>query len=65
MAIPMYGGVGDLFNRVGKIGALIKNTRSYQATQLTSMTSVFTCAIQSVRLTMSTVLFGSAFANTP
>ena len=42
MAIPMYGGVGDLFNRVGKIGALIKNTRSYQATQLTSMTSTTT-----------------------
>jgi len=36
--IPLYGSTGDLFNRLGKIGALIKNARSYQGTQLTAMT---------------------------
>lgn len=42
MAIPLYGGVGNLFNRLGKLGALVKNMRSYQSTQLTSMTDTTT-----------------------
>lgn len=38
MAIPMSGSPGDLYNRLGKIGLLVKQMKSYQTTQLTNMT---------------------------
>lgn len=38
MALSFASSTGAFFNRIGKIGALIKNLRSYQNTQLSAMT---------------------------
>lgn len=42
MTIPFAGSPGDLFDCCGKLGALIANLRSFQATQLTAMTNTTT-----------------------
>lgn len=42
MAIPLYGSTGALFERLGKLGALIANMRSHQATQYTAMVNTTT-----------------------
>ncbi len=40
--IPLFGSTGSLFDRIGKVGALLANLRAYQATQLTAMTNTTT-----------------------
>lgn len=42
MTLPLYGAVGDLFNRLGKLGLLVSNVGSFQSTLLTSMTNTST-----------------------
>ena len=42
MTIPFFGAPGDFFNAVGKMGLLIKNVNSFQATLLISMTNTST-----------------------
>jgi hypothetical protein len=42
MTIPLAGAVGDLFNRLGKLGAVIANVRTQQNTQLTATTNTTT-----------------------
>lgn len=38
MTLSFSSAIGNLFNRLGKVGALVKNLRSYLSTQLTAMT---------------------------
>lgn len=42
MAISFSSAPGNLFNRLGKVGALIANVRAHQNTQLTAMTDATT-----------------------
>jgi hypothetical protein len=42
VSIPLFGSIGALFDRLGKVGALIENLYSYQQTQLTAMTDTTT-----------------------
>lgn len=45
MSLSFGSAVGNLFNRLGKLGALIKQMRSYQNAQLTNLTDVTTGAV--------------------
>lgn len=40
MSLPLYGATGALFNRLGKLGRVINNINSFQATLETSLTDL-------------------------
>ncbi len=40
MTIPFEGAIGDLFNRLGRLGKTLDEMRAYQAAQLTNFTDV-------------------------
>src|SRR5689334_24217135 len=42
MTLSFASANGNLFNRLGKVGALVKNVKSYMGTQLVSMTDTTT-----------------------
>lgn len=56
---------GNLYNRIGSIGALIKNMRSYQQTQLVAMTDTTTGAVSEFNAESDIqAIIGSAYINT-
>lgn len=55
----------NLFNRIGSLGALIKNMRAYQQTQLTAMTDTTTGAVSEFNAESDIqALIGSAYIGT-
>ena len=64
MAIPMTGSVDALFDRLGKLGALVENLSAYQAQQFLAMTSTATGVVAYLNPESDVqALMGSSYIN--